>query len=198
MQGAIHEQVFEALQSNIRGTWLEGFASPFNVRLSSFGSAFPDIEWHFGSVGNFLDHSFQQGACCEANPPFSPGIMTEMAVHMQKQLELANENEIPLTFAVVVPTAAEDEGGSAVAKKAAAASYQEMLSSSNLRIHVKLAAREHGYLEGAQHLKPTKYKQSSYDTSIIVLQSDKAFADCSDLKKLERDLRKAFASRHKE
>jgi phosphorylated CTD-interacting factor 1 len=197
MQGSIHEQVFDVLRSTLEGPWLEGFASPFNVYLPTFASAFPEVEWHFGSVGNFMDSSFTQG-CCEVNPPFSPGLMNAMVDHIENQLAKADQADLPLTFAVIVPTANKKGSVSevAVAKQAAAVSFRRMVSSPTCRHHVVLAAREHGYVEGAQHLRPTKYKQSVYDTSVILLQSAKARDQKVDLQMLEKDLISAFASRH--
>jgi phosphorylated CTD-interacting factor 1 len=198
MQGAIHEQVFDALRSHIDGTWMEGFASPFNVYLPTFASAFPDLDWHFGSVGSFMDYSFVEG-CCEVNPPFSPGIMDGMMDKIEEQLARADEYGAALTFAVVVPTfnrASSSE--TAAVKQSAAASFRRMLSEPLCRHHVVLTAREHGYVEGSQHLRPTRYKQSSYDTSVIILQSSEARKLELNIAKFEEDLKSAFASRHAE
>lgn len=199
MQGAIHNEVFEVLKSSIEGPWIEGFASPFNACLDTFGSAFPDIDWHFGSIGSFMDYIFRQGGCCEANPPFSPGVMNQMAHHIERQLDWADQNDVSLTFVVVVPTAKELCSEEKTVKKAASISFQSMLSSSHCRKHIYLAAREHGYLEGSQHLRPTQFKQSVYDTSIILLQSDKGReASHNKIMKMTEDIKAAFASRHKE
>ena len=131
-KGAIHSSVFEVLQSHFstntrssvpsdkrysRQFWLEGFASPFNATLPRFASAFPDLDWHFGSVGRFLDCSFDgeihidgngngngDGEYCEANPPFTPGLMLAMANHMTEALQRADENSTRLPFVVVVPS----------------------------------------------------------------------------------------------
>jgi phosphorylated CTD-interacting factor 1 len=204
MQGAIHEQVFDVLQCTFPShPWLEGFASPFNAFLTSFGSAFPDLDWHFGSMGNFMDFSFgQQDCCCEVNPPFSPGIMNGMADHIENQLSKAEEKDVSLTFVVIVPTA-NDNDDAATVKQAASISFQRMLSSAYCRKHIRLAAREHGYLEGSQHLRPTQYKQSAYDTSVILLQSPKASqqepnGQADIMKTLEKDLKVAFTSRHEQ
>ena len=152
MQGAIHSSVFEVLQSyfckaTCSMSFFEGFASPFNATLPRFASAFPDLDWHFGSVGRFLDCNFGRkiecdgcydtgkgaasgidfGEYCEANPPFSPGIMLAMANHMIKALHIADKNSTRLTFVVVVPTAnKEDEG---TVKHFAIQSFQSMISS---------------------------------------------------------------------
>mmetsp|Transcript_11695 Transcript_11695/g.24751 ORF Transcript_11695/g.24751 Transcript_11695/m.24751 type:complete len:595 (+) Transcript_11695:73-1857(+) len=224
MQGAIHSSVFEVLQAHFSKTknnassnsWFEGFASPFNATLPRFASAFPDLDWHFGSVGRFFDCMFDaeiqpdendNGEYCEANPPFTPGTMLAMADHMIEALQRADKNDLRLTFVVVVPSAENKmkkisklatssnlNDNIAVAKSAAAQSFRAMISSSYCTRHILLNAREHGYVEGAQHLRPTQYKQSSYDTSVIILQTSKATS--TDLKELEKDLRLAFSSRH--
>jgi phosphorylated CTD-interacting factor 1 len=226
MQGAIHDKVFYVLLSHFPPSrdnrWLEGFASPFNATLSQFGSAVPDLDWHFGSVGRFEDCLFGNngngggsehdgtdiGECCEANPPFSPAIMDGMANHMIGKLQSATNNDKRLTFVVVVPTVTKGGGKSltkikdgtmtgVVVQQAASRSFSSLVSSEYCSRHVRLSAREHGYVEGSQHLRPTQYKQSSYDTSVILLQSPKARSDPNlDLQKLEEDLMGAFASRH--
>ena len=61
---------------------------------------------------------------------------------------------------------------------------------------IVLPAKEHGYVEGAQHLRPTRYKKSLYDTSVILLQSEKAQSAEFDKDKFESAIRKAFAERH--
>ena len=197
MQGAIHKQVFEVLESTLDGPWLEGFASPFNACLPVFGSAFPDLEWHFGSIGSFMEVPFHQGGgCCEANPPFSPGVMNQMSKHIINQIEKAEKNNVELTFVIVVPTANGPQDSAAV-KQSASHSFERLVKSSYCRRHIIFLARKHGYLEGAQHLRPTRYKESAYDTSVIFLQSQSAcLAEAIDLEKFENDLRDAFASRH--
>ena len=231
MQGAIHSSVFDVLQSHFsKGTnatsqqfWFEGFASPFNATLPKFASAFPDLDWHFGSVGRFLDCRFDgeigsssdsDGEYCEANPPFSPGIMFSMANHMLEALERANEKGSRLTFVIVVPSvdgskknskrpkSSDHTDSTAVAKHLAKKSFRRMTSSVYCKKHIQLNAREHGYVEGAQHLRPTQYKESSYDTSVIILQSldlpiGENDSSSNDLKELETKVRLAFSSRHK-
>lgn len=234
MQGAIHSSVFEVLQSHFSNArkslssptrnshqfWFEGFASPFNATLPRFASAFPDLDWHFGSVGRFLDCRFDRekeingddgGEYCEANPPFTPGIMLSMANHMLEALERADRKGFRLTFVVVVPsvgnkpkknskslTPSEHTNKTAVAKHAAEKSFRSMISSVYCKKHIQLHAREHGYVEGAQHLRPTQYKESSYDTSVIILQSpDACGTNETEFKELEKSLRLAFSSRHK-
>ena len=235
MQGAIHSSVFDVLQSHFskiphnnnksssstKQFWLEGFASPFNATLPRFASAFPDLDWHFGSVGRFLDCSFDgrssnsggggggngddgddEEEYCEANPPFTPGIMLAMADHTTNVLQRADNDNTRLTFVVVVPSAdnkKKTNKDEAVVKHEAQKSFRSMVSSVYCTKHIQLKAREHGYVEGAQHLRPTQYKQSSYDTSVIILQSPKAKKyglDKTNMEQLEKDIRIAFASRH--
>jgi phosphorylated CTD-interacting factor 1 len=224
MQGAIHSEVFHALQSHFSKSgysfssqsWLEGFASPFNATLPYFSSAFPELDWHFGSVGSFFDCKFETRGSddefCEANPPFTPGIMEGMADHMFKSLQGARDNSKQLTFIVVVPSADadkkkpsmslnNDEHVVSAVKKAAFNSFQSMVSSTFCTKHIRLGAREHGYVEGSQHLRPTMFKQSSYDTSVIILQSMRSKGETSDGKNLgdlEKKVRSAFKSRHEE
>jgi phosphorylated CTD-interacting factor 1 len=195
MQGAIHDKVFDVLQSFFGYVpWLEGFASPFNSYLPSFCSAFPDLEWHFGSVGSFMESSFQD-CCVEANPPFSIGIINEMSNRLIGQLESANRKNKLLRFVVIVPTANGTDESAAV-KRSAAVSHNRLITSPFCIKYILLPARNHGYIEGAQHLRPTRYKESAYDTSVIILDSSKKAP--KDMETLERKLKAAFASRHEE
>jgi phosphorylated CTD-interacting factor 1 len=200
MQGAVHGRVFQALHDMFpHDNLLECFGSPLNAYLPAFGSAFAaDLDWHFGSVGSFLDLTIKEG-CCEANPPFSPGMMSAMAERIEYNLEKANESGTAVTFIVIVPSAGDDSDPQrAAAKRFGGVSLQKMLTSQSCRHHVLLSAKEHGYIEGSQHMRPTRYKESLYDTSVIVLQSNTARQRALDVARLEEKFREAFASRHKE
>jgi hypothetical protein len=48
------------------------------------------VDWHFGSVGNFLQLSFTDGIL-EANPPFSPGLMDKMVDRFEECIKEANQ-----------------------------------------------------------------------------------------------------------
>jgi phosphorylated CTD-interacting factor 1 len=148
---------------------------------------------------------------CEANPPFSIGIMKAMADHLNGVLSQAENDNRKLTFVVIVPSAVNasnkfsigtkvssvpQEEGNTVVKQAAYRSFQELVSSKYCTKHIQLEARHHGYVEGSQHLRPTMYKTSTYDTSVIILQSPKAKTPSSGLKYLELEIPEAFASRH--
>jgi phosphorylated CTD-interacting factor 1 len=200
MQGAVHGQVFSVLREMFPdGPLLECFGSPLNAYLPSFGSAFPeDLDWHFGAIGSFLEENNLEG-CCEANPPFSPGMMSEMAARIEYNLEQADGRNALLTFVVIVPNAGDDKDSQrAAAKRFGGISLQRMMTSSSCRLHILLSAKEHGYVEGAQHMRPTRYKESLYDTSVIVLQSKQACQRELDKSRLEEKIREAFASRHRE
>jgi hypothetical protein len=197
MQGAIHPEVFRAIRSAFPQRQIdECFASPMNAYLASFASAFPDIDWHFGSVGTFLEMNFVEG-CFEANPPFSPGLMGSMVERIELSLQTANETAKSLTFVVIVPSGSKESKNIPAVKRFASASFFRMVDSKFCRMHVVLSSRQHGYVEAAQHLRPTRYKESTYDTSVILLQSEAAKAELFDERIFENEVREAFASRHK-
>ncbi|KAL7454392.1 hypothetical protein ACHAWC_006035 [Mediolabrus comicus] len=215
-------QCFEKWFGKSQETGTECFASPFNACLTTqFCSAFPspDVDGFFGSKGDFFQleaNSLQEG-WYELNPPFSPGIMKKMADRLMDLLNYAREKEIDVTFIVVVPSCRISESDKPDCKKTSKderkkkrqkstptnalsfAVHHAALSSFRLLTkqcssHIVLSKREHGYVEGSQHLRPTQFKESQYDTSVIVLRSktDTNF----DADAFESDLREAFKSRH--
>ena len=238
MQGAIHEGVFDCL-----GRWFGKnagtgcFASPFNCSLHQYFSAFPspDLDGHFGSSGDFFHPSsnaaFLKSGWYELNPPFSSGIMNNMAQRIEELLEMATSRKLDVTFIIVVPTCRDHATASSAsyhskkkAKKSekhkrddkvdgvdsndnshvissllhtsASKSFRQLVNSPNCESHIVLQAREHGYIEGSQHLRPTKFKESQYSTSVIVLRSDVDTRNKWDKESFEKDVREAFASRH--
>ena len=116
----------------------------------------------------------------------------------------ANAEDRALTFAVIVPAVHEKDIKSnnvrvaSAAKRFTGRAHQQMVKSSSCTHHIVLRAKEHGYVEGAQHLRPTRYKRSLYDTSVIILQSKKAQGQRLDREKFESSIRVAFAERHSE
>jgi len=198
MQGAVHGAVFRTLQAFFpNDPLLECFASPMNCYLPLFGSAF-DIDWHFGSLGDFLTLDIISG-CCEVNPPFAPGLMDKMVDHIVRCIEQADQRRACLSFVVIVPTVPdkdEMEAKTAAAKRHAAPSFRRMTQSPYCRKHFVLSAREHGYISGSQHLRLSRYKYSIFDTSVILLQSEMARKVDLDVEEFESRLRKSFASKH--
>jgi phosphorylated CTD-interacting factor 1 len=206
MQGAIHGQVFRVLREIFQPSslpFLECFGSPLNAYLPSFCSAFfDDLDWHFGSVGNFLETNITEGLC-EANPPFSPSMMGKMAYQIEENLQAADVRGSSLTFVVIVPNAGDTKDSNrAAAKRFGGIALQKMLDSPYMCLHVLLPAKEHGYVEGAQHMRPTRFKESLYDTSVIILQSAKAreqhHENLNKKGQVEAKIRGAFESRHRE
>lgn len=203
MQGAVHSQLFDVLNGFFpQDEILECCASPLNSHLSTFGSAFSEIDFHFGSIGSVFDFDVTSGVC-EVNPPFSPAFMDAVVDRIERNLSLANKSNKSLTFCIIVPTVASttSKGPKDTVKAAhrfAQSSFLRMIEAEACRHHIVLPAREHGYIEGAQHLRPTRYKESSYDTSVILLQSKAARTTSLDLVAWEREIRSAFASQHKE
>jgi len=194
MQGAIHPHVFQTLRRHFEGRpFIEAFASPLNAYHLQFCSVFPCLDWHFGSIGNFFEQkSFKRG-CYEVNPPFSPGLMMKMAKALQKHILKANKNDNSLVFVVIVPSVSDTaEGPKAFAKTSFDLLYE--LSSGQ---EILLKSRNHGYVEGSQHLRPTRYKESSYDTSVFIIQSKKAAAERKNnfIEQVEEGIREAFRNR---
>ena len=206
MQGAINEQGFAVFKEYFPNTTLfECFASPLNVSLPMFASAFEELDWHFGSVGDLaLCTEFQDNCCCEANPPFTPGYMEFLSEWIRMHISKANSEDRALTFAVIVPAVHEKDLKSekmrvaSAVKRFAGKAHQQMVTGTACTRHIVLRAKEHGYVEGAQHLRPTRYKRSLYDTSVILLQSKKAKEAELDIEKFESSIRVAFAERHSE
>lgn len=202
MQGAVHGEVFGVLQefflqSQLHSPLLECFASPLNAFLPCYHSVFFDIDWHFGSNGDFFfDNDVVIEGCYAVNPPSLPGLMDSMVKRLEQLIGLSNAKTTDLTIVVIVPTASAPNSSTPATKRFAYPSFCKMTSSSSCRLHIVLQAREHGYSEGAQHMRPTFYKDSNYDTSVIVLQSKQARKEHLDMKRLEQQIREAFQSRH--
>jgi len=201
----------------------ECFASPFNSTIPKYYSAFSaDVDGHFGSYGDFFypssDSEFVHSGWLELNPPFSPGMMTKMANRIVKLLGAQCKQELDAAFVVIIPSVRSLGADSKARKKkqkkrdreskqesntqlmsiingAASQSFNQLVNSPYCRSHTILKPREHGYIEGGQHLRPTKFKESQYSTSVIVLKT-KDWKNSEDAKLFEKDLREAFASRH--
>ena len=208
MQGAIHSQVFDCIAKQGYENIMECFASPLNVYNSKYFSIFhQDLDVHFGSCGDFFSipyNYFRKGGVHEANPPFSPGLMTKMIEKMEEHLMFADVmsskgKECPLTFVVVVPSCSSKSRENIV-QQFAWTSLNAMLRSKFMSKHIVLGARQHGYVEGAQHLRPTRFKESQYDTSVIILQSKDARKKAKDFASddFESQVRAAFASQHEQ
>ena len=205
--------MFDSLITGKNECMFECFASPFNAYNSRYCSIFhQDLDYHFGSSGDFFSVPLgyfkkHGGELHEANPPFAPGLMSEMVGRLIQHLEFAdyessqNINDGKLTFVVVVPTCSNSDAN--LVQESANDSFKKMIKSPYFCKHIILKAREHGYVEGSQHLRQTRYKESQYSTSVIFLQSQKSrefekSAPCFKTEELETKIRKSFGSRHKD
>ncbi|KAL3778569.1 hypothetical protein ACHAW5_007024 [Stephanodiscus triporus] len=153
-QMALGEQAFDVLRAwfDVR---FECFASPLNCTCSSYASAFPLTDRCFGAVGNFFSLRPSSGSF-EANPPFIAEVMSAMVAHIHMLLRDATG---PMSFVVIVPGWLDDPSWAA-------------LSASSFKCAFFLvAAADHGFCDGAQHQRQDRYRESTYDTGVFVLQN---------------------------
>lgn len=157
---AIPKRVFDTLVGYYKGeTLTEGFASPFNNYLSSFFSAFPDIDHVYGSKGS-LFASYKtittSGGVYEFNPPFSEVLIGELNKFFIRCLE---KGEVPLTFIVILPWWQDSEP------------INNILRNDYTTGSLVLKAGEHYYISGSQHLNGEKEFNAVHDTIVIWLQN---------------------------
>ncbi len=197
-QAAIPDHVFDALLRHF-DVCFECFASPLNSRYPHFCSAFPDTDAPFGSVGSFFDFKPRAGSF-EANPPFVPNLILKMAEHMHQLLVRADGDSShakahgqdqgeeapgsPLCFIVIIPSWDTTMG------------WRALNESPFLTHHLRLAQREHGYTEGAQHCRRSRYRISVGDTSVFFLQSKAARRKWPVTPEALEDIQTAFTSKH--
>ena len=75
-------------------------------------------------------------------------------------------------------------------------SWRALQSSPFLKKHLLLKAQDHGYCEGSQHVRPTRYKTSRFASSLFLLRTEMADRSGGTVTKgLVRELRSAFGSR---
>ena len=142
--------------------------------------------------------------------------MSSMVERLVQHLEYADfeaeqgKHDGKLTFVVVVPTCSsttasknvsKSNGSENVVQRFANESFHKMIKSTFFTKHIILKPREHGYVEGSQHLRQTRYKESQYKTSIVILQSRKSREEEAENPKFssdefEAEIRRSFSSRH--
>jgi len=180
-QAAVCPPAFQVLREHLQVS-LECFASPLNAFFPTFGSAFPDVDAAFGSLGSFFEWNAAVtagGGSFEANPPFIPAIMAAAVKRMHALLE---GTTAALSFVVVVPGWTED------------AAWAALRASPFRRAHWLIAAADHGFCDGAQHKRQDLYRESPFDTGVFVLQNDAGQAAWPVSPALESELRAAFAA----
>ena len=215
--------------------YFSAFPSPdLDGHFGSYGDFFYPASLSLSSSNN--NSIFHRPGWYELNPPFSPGVMTKMAHRINELLELQTRNDLDVTYVVIIPTVrsntthADDsrheakssakmkrkekhhEGDDGTVKlmnvvnQAAAPPFIQLTTSPYCKCHIILPPREHGYIEGSQHLRPTQYKESQYSTSVVVLRTNisgkrrSLMGDEDDegagTELFEKEMREAFASRH--
>jgi hypothetical protein len=205
-QAAMHLECFEVLRRDLDCRF-ECFASPLNARYRHFCSAFADTDGVFGSLGSFFrltpdvlvaaadaaggPAAVAAGCSFEANPPFVPEVIDEMATHIHRLLKALSPGgacaptEMPLSFVVIVPEWRDCRG------------HELMRSSKQLRGSRVLGQKAHGYCEGAQHLRGVdSFRIATQATSVFVLQNE-AGARRWPVREATLDaLEAAFAAKH--
>ncbi|RLN93834.1 hypothetical protein BBJ28_00012643 [Nothophytophthora sp. Chile5] len=177
VKAALNEECFDALLEHF-DCKMECFASPLNCRYSRFCSAFLDTDFAFGGVGSFFDFAPRSG-CFEANPPFIPKLIKRMTDHMTALLDGADG---ALAFIVIIPTWQETE----------------VISTCNGSTHLRIPQKQHGYCEGKQQIRKTRWRIASFDTSVFFWQNAKARIKWPITEKALESLRVAFKSKQVE
>ncbi|KAF1335638.1 Phosphorylated ctd interacting factor 1, ww domain, partial [Globisporangium splendens] len=177
-QAALNEECFDALLKHF-DCKMECFASPLNCRYGRFCSAFLDTDHPFGSVGSFFEFSPRSG-CYEANPPFIPKLIKRMADHMTALLDAADG---PLAFIIIIPAWNETQG------------WQQLNKSRYNQKHVLISQKDHGYCEGKQHIRKTRWRIASFDTSVFFWQNSKAMSKWKITQEAIGDLKAGFLSK---
>jgi len=155
-QAAVDERTFASLERHL-GVSMELFASPLNNYFPQFCSAFEDTDSFFGSKGCFFQF-FPSTGSFQANPPFVPETMDAMVKHIHNLLD--NKTNGALSFTIFVPHWDEIKAVKALKK------------SSYLANSINVVANEHGYIDGAAHQSSSRYRFSSFDTYVAVLQNE--------------------------
>ena len=112
----------------------------------------------------------------------------------QKKLKAQRARMKPLSFVVVIPHCDVAASTRAV-QQAAGPGWEALRHSPFLTKHLRFKAQDHGYIEGSQHQRPTRYKTSRFDSSLFVLQNDAARAKWPLTSEVCCELRSAFESR---
>ena len=81
---------------------IELFGSPINTSSATFGSYFYDIDYVFGSIGDYFKTDIKKGYY-EVNPPFDRCLIDNMIKKSLDELNVANDNKLPLLFLFVLP-----------------------------------------------------------------------------------------------
>jgi len=158
---ALHGEVFDVLKYGSLRVEAELFASPLNCRYDVFCSAHADVDAPFGSLGSFFAFAPRDGSF-EVNPPFVSALVARVAARLESLLADAEARGAALSFAVITPYWPRRAAWEALAG-----------SAFRVRPPLVIAARDHGYVDGAQHCRKKRHKPASCDTSVLFLQTSR-------------------------
>ena len=136
----------------------------------------------FGSLGSFFDFKPERGSF-EMNPPFVPETLLKAAQHVEMLLDAAEANGYKLSFVVVVPA------------WKGVPMWEHLETSKHKQGDTMIvAAKEHGFCDGAQHCRPPneRHRVSSYDTGVFFLQTTKGAARWKVSDGIREELRNAM------
>jgi phosphorylated CTD-interacting factor 1 len=164
----------------------EAFASPLNVTLSSYTSAYPDTDIHFGSSGNFFiiwKEILERGGSFELNPPFVEDHMILVAIIAEYAMMFVTE---PLSMIIVIPSW-ED----CLAFTMLKASKYNVLPSQVLNFD----RQEHYYQNGSNFdLETPDIRPANGKTSVFILQNEKGKATYPITPEFIEDFTRRFTS----
>jgi phosphorylated CTD-interacting factor 1 len=158
---ALPYDVFDVLKYGPLRVEAELFASPLNCRYDVFCSAHADVDAPFGSLGSFFAFEPKDGSF-EVNPPFESDVVLAVARRLERLLKDAEARNDALSFTVITPYWPKRAAWEALNK-----------SAFRTRAPVVVAARDHFYVDGAQHCKRKTHKPASCDTSVLFLQTSR-------------------------
>jgi phosphorylated CTD-interacting factor 1 len=139
------------------GVEAELCASPVNCRFRNFGSAFLDVDRHFGSFGSVFAFKPVTGSF-QANPPFDSAFIGRLVKRLETLLRDTNE---PLSFVLIVPYWPEE------------ACWKNLTSSPFKRTPLlRLKKNKHGYVAGSSATRVKRTTPASFTTDVVFLQNE--------------------------
>ncbi len=156
MQASAPIAVFDVLKKTF-GVEAELCASPVNCRFRNFGSAFLDVDRHFGSFGSAFYFKPVTGSF-QANPPFDSAFIGRLVKRFETLLRDTNE---PLSFVLIVPYWPEE------------ACWKNLTSSPFKRTPLlRLKKNRHGYVAGSSATRVKRTTPASFTTDVVFLQNE--------------------------
>ncbi|CAE8629067.1 unnamed protein product, partial [Polarella glacialis] len=171
MHAAAPESVFAWLHQEM-GVTCELFASPLNCYFSQFYSAFPDVDWPFGSQGSFFDAESLPEGSYEVGPPYTEEVMELMARKLLAFLKGSEDRA--LSFVIFVPDWGDDCTALGLMGGKEFEAYRQ---SRHGGAYVLAKGREHQYISGVQFFADSgddaarRYYVVPHGTRIYVLQN---------------------------